>query len=180
MGVYLLNNLRLDGTWLTYSWEEVRASSAASRELSWSWDLPQVPGKWPVFSASRMACLSPCSPRKEGPDKISLDEKCGRVLCVTASARCLLAVGSAGSSLSDTVTIRQACPETLRDVLHGIVLQCFSSLPISSCSAFLSSYLCTEKLKDFFSALQFVSECLGAQLLLFKDLTGKPPTSLNP
>jgi len=45
VGVYLLNSLGLVGTWPTSSWDEVRASLAASRELSGSWDLPQVPGK---------------------------------------------------------------------------------------------------------------------------------------
>ena len=111
MGVYLLNNLGLNGTWLMSSWEEVRASLVASCELSGSWDLPQVPGKWPMFGAGHTARLSPCSQRKEGSGKISLDEKCGRVVRVTATAHCLTAGGPAGLSLSDTITIRQACPE---------------------------------------------------------------------
>lgn len=146
MGVYLLDNLGLDGTWLTSSWEELRASLAASRELSRSWDLQQVPGERPVFGAGRTAHLSPCSPRKEGSDKISLDEKCGRVTCATATAHCLLAVDPAGLLLSDTVTIKQVCPDPRG--MPGIVLQCFSSLPVSSYSAFLKSCLYTERERE--------------------------------
>lgn len=97
-----------------------------------------------VFSTSLMAHLSPCSQGKEGSDKISLQEKCGRVVCATAAAHCLLPVGPTGLSLSDTyVTIRQACPEAWG--MPGIVFPCFSSLPVSSYSPSLRSYLCTER-----------------------------------
>lgn len=143
-GGFLLNNLRLDGTWPIPSWEEVRASLAASCELSGSWDLLQVLGKRTVFSTGLMAHLYPCSQGKEGSDKISLEEKCGRVVCATAAAHCLPPVGPTGLSLSDTyVTIRQARPEAWG--MPGIVFQCFSSVPVSYYSPSLKSYLCTER-----------------------------------
>lgn len=43
--------------------------------------------------------VSPCSQRKEGSDKISLDEKCGRVMWAAA-----------GLLLSDTITTGKAFP----------------------------------------------------------------------
>lgn len=70
---------------------------------------------------------------------------------------------SAGLLLSDTITTGKACLEAWGK--PGIVLQSFRSLPVSSYSASLKSYLCTERSwRCVFSALQFVSECLGAQL----------------
>lgn len=78
----------------------------AACELSGSWELPQVPRKRLKFGTGRAARLSPCSQRKEGSDKISLEEKCGEVVCVTAAVPCVLLMGPAGLSLSDTVAVR--------------------------------------------------------------------------
>lgn len=58
MGVYLLNNLGLDGTWLTSLWEEVRASPVASGAV---WGLGSATG------TGDAACVWYCLPSLSPP-----------------------------------------------------------------------------------------------------------------
>lgn len=106
-----------------------------------SWVLGSVPGTWEAVCVQCwLYDLSfPWSQRKEGSDKLVLMRSVV-VMGATATACCLPAVGPAGLSLSDTGTIRQACPEA-----WGIpsVFQLISCLILLSFSRKL--FMCWER-----------------------------------